>query len=149
MAVMTQPHTEYECAQAWAALSSAHALVSEKLTAELTRACGVSVNEFEVLVRLHRVPSKGLRLNECRENLRLSQPATSRMMARLEERGLIARDADPGDGRGVLITITAHGAELLDKAVPAHASVIRERLLDRLSPADGDTLARILDRIVR
>jgi DNA-binding MarR family transcriptional regulator len=146
---VVKEHSEYECARAWAALSAAHDLVSERLGATLTRSCGLSINDFEVLLRLDQVPSPGLRVTDLRETVRLSQPAVSRMITRLEQQGLIGRGADPDDGRGVLVTITASGRKKLRRAVPMHAQVVRECLLDRLDRDESVQLSAILDRIVQ
>jgi DNA-binding MarR family transcriptional regulator len=142
-------HSEQDCARAWTALTGAHALLAERLGAALTRSCGLNVNEFEVLLRLDQVPPPGLRLHHLRETVRLSQPAVSRLIARLEEQGLIGTNADPRDGRGVLATISTAGRKKLRRAIPLHAQVVRECLLDRLTEDEGAQLSAILDRIVR
>jgi DNA-binding MarR family transcriptional regulator len=70
------------------------------------------------------------------------------MIARLEQQGWLARTGDPNDRRGVLVTLTPAGREVLNAAVPVHAQTIREVLLDRLTPAEQDVLAEALTRIV-
>src|SRR3954462_784655 len=50
---------------------------------------------------------------------RIQRPTATRVLARLEEAGLIARAADPADRRSSLVAPTASGRELLD--------VLRER----------------------
>jgi DNA-binding MarR family transcriptional regulator len=142
-------HTDaYACAQAWAALSTAHARVAERLSVALSRTCGLSINDFEVLLRLDRVPSPGLRLGDLNPAVRLTQPSLSRMIARLEQHGLLARTADPNDRRGVLVRLTPAGREMLHTAIPVHTQTIREVLLDRLTPAEQNLLADALTHIV-
>ena len=51
------------------------------------------------------------------------------------------------DRRGVLITITPAGRDVLRSAVPVHAQTIRESLLDPLTPRGQDLLARALSRV--
>jgi DNA-binding MarR family transcriptional regulator len=142
-------HTDaYACARAWAALSTAHARVTEKLSGALSRTCGLSINDFEVLLRLDRVPSPGLRLSDLNPAVRLTQPSLSRLISRLEQQGWLVRSGDPNDRRGVLVTLTPAGRETLRNAIPIHAQTIREMLLDRLTPAEQDLLADALTRIV-
>jgi DNA-binding MarR family transcriptional regulator len=129
-------------------LSTAHALVAERLSVALSRTCGLSVNDFEVLLRLARVPPPGLRLGDLHPAVRLTQPSLSRMIARLEQQGWLARTGDPNDRRGVLVTLTPAGRDVLNAAIPVHAQTIREVLLDRLTPAEQDVLAEALTRIV-
>jgi DNA-binding MarR family transcriptional regulator len=137
----------YACARAWTALSSAHARVAEQLSGALSRACGLSTNDFEVMLRLDHVPAPGLRLSDLSPAVRLTQPSLSRMISRLEQHGWLARTDDPNDGRGVLITLTQAGRQVLLAAVPVHAQTIREALLDRLTTDEQDLLAAALTRI--
>jgi DNA-binding MarR family transcriptional regulator len=139
---------EYECARAWSALTAAHARIAGRLSAVLARSCGLTINDFEILVRLDRAPEPGLRLGELNSAVPLTQPALSRAVARLAERGCLSRAGAPRDRRGVLIAITPAGRDLLRRAIPVHASTVREVLLDRLSPAEQDLLARALSRVV-
>jgi DNA-binding MarR family transcriptional regulator len=111
----------YACARAWTALSTAHARVTERLSGALSGTCGLSINEFEVLLRLDRVPTPGLRLGDLNPAVRLTQPSLSRLIGRLEQQGWLARSGDPNDRRGVLVTLTPAGREALDRAIPVHA----------------------------
>jgi DNA-binding MarR family transcriptional regulator len=138
---------EYSCAQAWAALSAAHARIAGQLADVLAHRCGLSVNEFEILLRLDGAAGARLRLGELNEFIPLTQPALSRAVTRLAGRGLVARAGAPGDGRGVLVILRPPGAAALAAAIPVHASVIRAALLDRLSPAEQDLLADVLSRV--
>jgi DNA-binding MarR family transcriptional regulator len=138
---------EYACARAWAALTAAHALVAERLGAELARSCGMGISEFEILLRLERVPPPGLRLGELCPAVRLTQPSLSRAVARLGRRGWVSRAGAADDRRGVVVAISPAGREILRQAGPAHTRVIREFLLDPLTPAEQDLLARALSRV--
>jgi DNA-binding MarR family transcriptional regulator len=138
---------EYACAQAWAALSAAHAKVAGLLASALAGSCGISVNEFEMLLRLDRAAGRRLRLGELNAAVPLTQPALSRAVTRLADRGWLERAGAPDDGRGVLILLTAAGEAALRAAVPVHARVIRAALLDRMSAAEQDMLAEVLRRV--
>jgi DNA-binding MarR family transcriptional regulator len=137
----------YRCAQVWTTLTAAHARIADRLASALARGCGLSINDFEVLLRLDPVSPPGLRLGELRSAVRLTQPSLSREVARLEHRGWLARADVPDDGRGVLVSITAGGRDVLRRAVPVHAQTIREFLLDLLTPGELDLLAQALGRV--
>lgn len=145
--VTTHDGDEYACARAWTALTAAHARVTGRLGSALIRACGLSINEFELLLRLDRAAPPGLRLGELSSAVRLTQPSLSRAVTRLVQHGWLRRTGAPDDRRGVLVTITPDGREVLRRAAAVHAEVIRELLLDRLGPAEQDMLARALGRI--
>jgi DNA-binding MarR family transcriptional regulator len=138
---------EYSCARAWAALTAAHARITGRLSAALAQSCGLSINDFEILLRLDQMPAPGTRLGALNSAVRLTQPALSRAVARLEHRGYLARAGTADDRRGVLITITPAGRDVLRRAVPVHAQTIRASLLDPLTPDEQDLLARALGRV--
>jgi DNA-binding MarR family transcriptional regulator len=141
------PHSDEDaCARAWAALGAAHARVAGLLAAALATQAGLTVTEFEMLLRLDRAPAR-LRLAELKTAVPLTQPALSRAVTRMADRGLLARSGAPEDGRGVLIGLTPAGREVLRRAIPVHAQVIRAALLDRLTAAEQRTLAEVLGRI--
>jgi DNA-binding MarR family transcriptional regulator len=135
------------CARAWTTLTAAHARIAGQLTIALARHCSLSINDFEILLRLEPVPPPGLRLGDLRSAVRLTQPSLSRAVGRLSRRGWLVRASAPDDGRGVLISITQDGRQVLGRAVGVHAQTIREFLVDPLTPAELDLLARALGRV--
>jgi DNA-binding MarR family transcriptional regulator len=142
-----EPAGEYSCARAWAALTSAHARITGQLSTVLDEACGLSINDFEILLRLDQVPAPGLRLGELSPAVRLTQPSLSRAVARLERRGFLRRAGTAADRRGVVIAATPAGRDVLRRAAGVHAQIIREFLLDPLTRDEQDLLARTLARI--
>jgi DNA-binding MarR family transcriptional regulator len=101
---------------------------------------------------LNRVCRDGpIRLTVLAAKEGISQPAMTQLVQRLERHGLVARLADPEDGRAALIGITDPGQALLD----ARKRVRRERLtllLDTLTPEETTTLwlsARVAYPVLR
>jgi DNA-binding MarR family transcriptional regulator len=66
---------------------------------------------------------------------------------RLEKRGLIERKADPKDRRGVLVVLTDHGLDLVERAARARFQVAENRM-DPLSTAERETLESLLRRLL-
>jgi DNA-binding MarR family transcriptional regulator len=92
---------------AWEALLSAHAVLVKELAAEgIWR--DISMREYDVLYTLARC-REPLRLGELNRYVLLSQPALSRLVDRLVERGLVQRGLDAADGRGVRLSLTNVG----------------------------------------
>ena len=69
--------------------------------------------------------------------------AISQRLDRLEARGLVARAPSETDGRGVRVTLTAKGLELIDGVLPTHIDT-ESNLLSGLSAAERDQLASLL-----
>lgn len=81
---------------------------------------------------------------------RIQRPTATRLIARLEEQGLIARTTDPADRRSCLIAATADGAALLGELRTRKDAFLAERLR-RLPEADRETLrraAQLLDEVL-
>jgi DNA-binding MarR family transcriptional regulator len=89
-------------------------------------------------------------VGELGETEALAQPSVSKLVDRLEARGLVTRRRDANDGRVVLVSISAEGETQL-KEVRAHIqSVLRDALTD-LPAADLATLAStgaVLERLI-
>ena len=81
---------------------------------------------------------------------RVQRPTATRLIAGLEERGLVGRTADPGDRRSSLIAVTPEGAALLRELRTRKDAFLARRLRD-LPTEDRDTLARaavLLERLL-
>lgn len=74
--------------------------------------------------------------------------AMTARLDRLEKAGLIAREPNPQDRRGVVVRLTPKGREVIDKAVTAHVQN-EHRILSGLSKADCDSLAELLTKLLR
>jgi DNA-binding MarR family transcriptional regulator len=81
---------------------------------------------------------------------RIQRPTATRVAAKLEERGLIERTADPDDRRSSLLALTDSGAELLETVRSRKTAYLAHRLED-LSAADRAALERaagVLERML-
>ncbi|MET4003464.1 MULTISPECIES: MarR family winged helix-turn-helix transcriptional regulator [Arthrobacter] len=103
--------------------------------------------EYDILYNLTRCPSGWLRLNELNEHVLLTQPSISRMVDRLEARGLIHRKTAEGDRRGVLIGLTEEGAALQKEVGRAHVKNIMELMEVALSDDEMRTLLELTNKI--
>jgi DNA-binding MarR family transcriptional regulator len=100
--------------------------------------------EFKVLLALHR--SKRSHGDLSRE-LMVSTGAMTNRLDKLERNGLVHRERDPSDRRGVLLALTDVGRERLDTAVGLAAAQERE-LLNALSPSEREQLNRLLAKLL-
>ena len=68
-----------------------------------------------------------------------SQPTMTTQVRRLEDAGLVARTADPGDARAVRIRITPEGVRTINRVRADRAAAIEPELA-KLAPAHRQTL---------
>jgi DNA-binding MarR family transcriptional regulator len=136
-----------ECALAWQTLRMAHDRVAQRLGAELAGACGLAINEFDVLLFLRSHPDEQVRIGALLDAVPLSQPALSRLVARLEARGLLARREAEDDARAVVVCLTDGGITLIDRALVIHARVVHEALVGKFSETERTALLQTLSQI--
>jgi DNA-binding MarR family transcriptional regulator len=109
----------------WRTLNTLHGLVE----AELERALdGLSLVEYTVLDALSEQDERHLRMHEVARTAALSNSAATRLVNRLETRGLIARVLCDDDRRGIYSELTDAGREALEAARPAHDEVLARAL---------------------
>jgi DNA-binding MarR family transcriptional regulator len=118
-------------AQRWCALAVLHDRIEAHVERALQREHQLSVREFsllEVLSRQHGGDGGHLQMFRVAEAVVLSQSATTRLVARLEDRGLLARYLCPTDRRGIDTDVTPAGLRLLEQARPTNDAALREAL---------------------
>jgi DNA-binding MarR family transcriptional regulator len=81
---------------------------------------------------------------------RVRRPTATRMVARLEEEGLVLRTTDPGDGRVSLVSTSPAGRTLLKKVRGRKNAYLARRLreLSDDEAADLERAAAILERLL-
>jgi DNA-binding MarR family transcriptional regulator len=108
---------------------------------------GLEPGWHDVLATLRRTgPPYRLRPTEFSSALMLTSSGTTKRLDRLEQAGLIERAPDPADRRGILITLTDAGRELIDSVTDAHLAN-EQRLLSALSDAERTRLADLLRKL--
>jgi DNA-binding MarR family transcriptional regulator len=126
---------------AWEALLSAHAALMKEFAAEDIWG-DLSMREYDVLYTLSKCPEP-VRIGELNRHVLLSQPALSRLVDRLAERGLLERKPDPADGRAIRLALTDAGRVL------QHGSSVARGLAARLTPGELQQLETICLKLAR
>ncbi|MEN1975501.1 MarR family winged helix-turn-helix transcriptional regulator [Cellulomonas olei] len=133
--------------QAWRAYRDGTARLMDVLAHDLEEQTGLSLGEYEVLVRLSEAPGRTLRMSELAGELAHSRSRLTHTVRRMEADGLVERAPCLEDARGVNCTMTDTGWRRLVEAAPAHVESVRERLVDVLTPqqlqALGDAMAAV------
>jgi DNA-binding MarR family transcriptional regulator len=130
---------------AWEALLTAHAVLMKRFAAADIWD-EVSMREYDVLYTLSKCPEP-LRLSELNRHVLLSQPALSRLVERLAERGFVERHADPADGRGVRLSLTPAGRALQHQVGRWHARDVARAMTAGLDPAEMAQLEMICRKL--
>ena len=133
-------------AETWESLFRAQVAVMRRLQSGPAFR-NLAVNEYDVLFTLSRCPSGWLRLNELNDNVLLSQSSLSRLVDRLEKRGLVERTPAPDDGRGVLLKLTEEGAALQKEIGREHVRDIAELVGPALTAAEQRELLRLTEKL--
>ena len=124
-----------------------HERIMQELDAELEREHGLSLAEFDVLIQLSEAPERRLRMADLAEAVLLTRSGMSRLVDRLESRGLVERSRCPSDARGLNATLTDAGAARLADAAITHLAGLRERFTDRLAADDVARLESIWEQL--
>jgi DNA-binding MarR family transcriptional regulator len=108
----------------------------------------LSMREYDVLFNLTRCPTGWTRLNELNEHLLISQPSLSRMVERMEAKGLLQRRPAQNDQRGVELALTDAGRELQRRLGRAHVRGIYDLLTPALTEEELRQLKSLTDKVL-
>jgi len=133
--------------RSWRALMMGMTLLMERLDDDLRRDCGMSLTEYEVLVRLSERPGRAMRMAHLADAMAHSRSRVTHTVARMQAAGYIVRGTTPEDGRGVVATMTDKGHDLLVSAAPGHVESVRRNMVDLVDAADFAALGRVFDQV--
>jgi DNA-binding MarR family transcriptional regulator len=125
-----------------------HAALSRALGQDLETKHRLSLSEYEVLLNLSLAPEGYLRMSELADRALISTSGLTRLVERLERRGLVERRPCPDDARGALAAITETGQRLFAVARRDHLAAVRTRFLAHFSADELDLLAAFWDRLL-
>jgi DNA-binding MarR family transcriptional regulator len=131
---------------AWAGFLDTHSVLWKELEARLAQT-GLSMTDYDVLLKLQQAAPEGLRMSELSSRLLMSSGGTTRLADRLERRRLVKRSRFEDDRRGFVITITPLGRTALSSASSVHLGDVRELFLSHLSEAELKVLASVWERL--
>jgi len=143
---MTRNLSQAELA-AWQAFLHAHQQVIDTLDAELRAEHGLSLSDYDVLLRLARAPEGKLHMTELARRIMFSPSGLTRVVDRLMRDGLVERLRDTADARVVFARLTEKGRDRLRKAAQTHVRGIRQHFTGRLSPRQLRNVAAALEVI--
>ncbi|GAA3483128.1 MULTISPECIES: MarR family winged helix-turn-helix transcriptional regulator [Streptomyces] len=137
-------------AHGWRALSLLHDRIEAHLERVLQAEHGLSVREYsllDVLSRQHDGEGGHLQMKQVAEAVVLSQSATTRLVTRLEDRGLLMRYLCPTDRRGIYTNVSDAGLKLLEEARPTNETALREALQEAAEDPRLESLVRTFETV--
>ncbi|TDD24870.1 MarR family transcriptional regulator [Actinomadura sp. KC06] len=133
----------------WRAYVDGSVRLTEIMDRDLKSRHGLSVSEYEILVRLSEAPERQLRMAELAENASQSRSRLSHTCSRLESKGLVKRDSCPNDKRGVYAQLTEQGFAALERAARDHVETVRTYFIDVIEPQDLEAVGRAFALVLK
>ena len=143
-----RPDLEFASMSLSLKLNSIVRAVSDEIASQL-EGIGVNLGEFDVLATLRR-HGRGAKLTpkEISAATFVTPSGLTNRLARLEKMGLISRQADPSDGRGALIKITATGKRVADRGIEIVLAT-EDRYINELSTQMKKGLDQSMTRLIK
>jgi DNA-binding MarR family transcriptional regulator len=134
--------------QSWRSYVTGTVLLQERLERDLREATGLSMAEYEILVRLSEAPDRRLRMTDLADRTLASKSRLSHQITRMAADGYVRREECLEDRRGAFAVLTDAGWERLVAAAPDHVQSVRTWLVDALTEDELSELGRLCQKVV-
>jgi DNA-binding MarR family transcriptional regulator len=135
----------------WRAFLTSSLLLQDRLNRELSAAHGLTMADYEILVRLSEADQRRMRMTELAQVTLSSKSRLSHQITRMENAGLVRRQECDLDRRGYFAVLTDEGWQRLVAAAPTHVRGVRGHLVDQMSPTQfhdlGESCALVADHL--
>ena len=128
----------------WLAASS---LLHEQLNSELQESDGLTMADYEILVRLSDAPDRRIRMSDLAQITLSSRSRLTHQIDRMEKAGLVTRQACSDDRRGQHCVMTDKGWKTLVAAAPHHVESVRAHFVDILTAEEYAALGKATAKI--
>jgi DNA-binding MarR family transcriptional regulator len=131
---------------AYFALIEVAGLLRHAVEQQLREEGDLSYVQFQLLARLSLdSPTGSERMTDLADGVVYSRSGLTYQAGLLEKAGLVTRGQAADDERGVMVTITDAGRELIAKVLPGHVEVIKDLLLQPLTRKQVEALYAVLE----
>jgi DNA-binding MarR family transcriptional regulator len=134
--------------QAWARLIRVEQALLDKVEADLKAADLPPLVWYDALLELSRAADNRLRHRDLHARMLLAKYNLSRLIDRMEAKGVIERVPCSDDGRGAHIAITSKGRDLHRRMWPVYGRAIDRHFAGRLIEADIADLNRVFAKLI-
>ena len=133
--------------RAFAALLRAHAASTRALNAQLLADHGLTLSDYEVLLRLAWSPDRRMRRVDLAEEVLLTASGITRLLDGLEKAGWVERGTCDSDRRVVYAVLTESGLTKLREAAASHVAQVEELFAERFDAAEIEAVGNLLSRL--
>ena len=144
---MTNQVLSTQVHEAWTSFLRGHAALTRELNALLVADHGLTINDYEVLLRLARAPDCRLKRVELAQSVLLTPSGITRLLDGLQSAGLVEKASCETDARVTYAALTDAGREKLGEASESHLADIERVFTSRFDEAELGTLAELLGRL--
>jgi MarR family transcriptional regulator, 2-MHQ and catechol-resistance regulon repressor len=125
-----------------------HRRLTDNLGRELEETVGIPLVFFDVLIHVGGAPESRLTMSKLSYDVALTTGGVTRLVDRMVEAGLVARENCPSDRRSIYVVLTPQGRAVLDRAVAAHIDGIDRHLVAHLDSRDRAALEAALVKVL-
>ena len=118
-----------------------------ELSSELVSAHGLTINDYEVLLRLSRAEGSRMRRVDLAQEVLLTPSGITRLLEGLERSGFVERVACKEDLRVSYAQLTSAGRTKLRAAGKTHVAGIHRLFLDHFDADERAVLGELLGRL--
>lgn len=133
--------------ESWVSFLRAHAAITRQLNADLLNAHGLTLSDYEVLLRLSNAEHSMMRRVDLAQSVLLTASGITRLLDGLERAGFVEKASCQSDARVSYAKLTASGRRKLTEAAETHLAGIEELFTGRFSADELDRLAGLLSRL--
>ena len=132
---------------AYLAFTEVGSLLRPAVEQQLREAGDLSYLQFQLLARLGDAPGGRQRMTDLADGVVHSRSGLTYQAQLLEQRGLVTRAPSADDERGITVTITDAGREVLAAVFPGHIAVLNGLFFEPLEGGDIESLGAILGKV--
>jgi DNA-binding MarR family transcriptional regulator len=125
-----------------------HRRLTETLGRELEESAGIPLVFFDVLINVGAAPEGYLTMSRLSTDVALTTGGVTRLVDRMVDAGLVAREHCPKDRRSIHVVLTPEGHAVLGRAVESHIDGIDRHLVAHLERDERAALAMTLTKVL-
>jgi DNA-binding MarR family transcriptional regulator len=132
----------------WALFLTTHAVLVERIEERLAQASLPPLGWYDVLWALERADDQRARMSELADKVVLSRSNLTRLVDRLEDARLVARERSEEDRRGAYAVLTEKGKVMRKQMWPVYQSAIRDLFEKTITDSEAEVVGAVLRRIL-